>query len=259
MRAYLRLDPGFFQRKVVEDRYPIPAAMALVACLCLAETQPQRGRFASEKLLRLLLDEPESEVKTRLGRHVRYLIDHGDLVKERNGTLYVDGWDEWQEGDVTVKERMARVRGKRAATRESGTQPAEPDTAPTVTDGTPPTATEDTDGTPPSDTAPTVTPPSSGRRYAVGGRHERTTDEKTSKGLSQRARDPDAADIPVQTNGRVVDPDDRAARIARARRTLADPKASRSLREAAIAQLGQLGAPLEPDPDDLDFGQAAPA
>lgn len=129
-RAYLRLDPDFFMRKVVEDGYPPAMAMALVAAFCLAESQPERGRFASERLLRLLLEEPKDGTRTGLGRWVAKLIDKGDLVKTDDGTVYVDGWDEWQEGDVTVRERMSRVRGR----RKQGTPS-------TVTNDTPRTVT----------------------------------------------------------------------------------------------------------------------
>ena len=112
-RAYLRTDPGIWRRKVVEQRYPAPLFAAFQAVLCLAEEQPERGRFRSERLLRLLLDEPMDGVSIRWGRHVTELIARGDLVRLADGTLYVDGWDEWQEGDVTVRERMQRLRDRR--------------------------------------------------------------------------------------------------------------------------------------------------
>lgn len=111
-RAYLRYSPKTFHDKVVVDGYPPAAFAAFNAVLCLAEEQPERGRFRSERLLRLLLDEPEEGVRLGWGKWVRYLIDHGDLVKQ-DGRLYVAGWDEWQEGDFTVAERVARLRKKR--------------------------------------------------------------------------------------------------------------------------------------------------
>ncbi len=112
MRAYNRKDPLTFHNKVVEDGYPIGAYAAFEALLCIGEAQPTRGRFASEKLLRLLLDEPAQNVKTGLGRWVTYLLDHGDLSRHADGVLEIVHWDGWQEGDVTVKERMARLRRK---------------------------------------------------------------------------------------------------------------------------------------------------
>jgi hypothetical protein len=98
-RAYLRLDPAFDEHKAA---YPDGPYAALVACLCLAEMQHQRGRFRNEAYLRALMG--------RRGRHLKYLLDHGDLVVLADGRLYVDGWDEWQEGDWKVGERMARLR-----------------------------------------------------------------------------------------------------------------------------------------------------
>jgi hypothetical protein len=111
-RAYLRLSPAAFARKVVDDGYSAAAFAAFIAVLFLAEEQPERGRFRSERLLRLLLDEPREGVRLRWDRWVPYLIDHGDLVRLPGGFLYVDGWDEWQEGDVTVAERMKRLRAR---------------------------------------------------------------------------------------------------------------------------------------------------
>lgn len=111
-RAYIRKDPQLFQRKVVEQAYPAGAYAAFEAVLCLAEEQPERGRFRSERLLRLILDEPKDGLRLGWGKWVAYLIEHGDLVRLQDGSLYVDGWDDWQEGDVTVKERMERLRNR---------------------------------------------------------------------------------------------------------------------------------------------------
>lgn len=112
-RAYIRFSPKTFHEKVVVDGYPPGAFAAFAAVLCMAEEQPERGRFRSERLLRLLLDEPEEGVHVGWGKWVKYLLEHGDLVKQDRGVLYVVGWDEWQEGDFTVAERVARLRKKR--------------------------------------------------------------------------------------------------------------------------------------------------
>ena len=112
-RAYIRFSPKTFHEKVVIDGYPPGAFAAFAAVLCMAEEQPERGRFRSERLLRLLLDEPEDGVHVGWGKWVKYLVEHGDLVKQDRGVLYVVGWDEWQEGDFTVAERVARLRKKR--------------------------------------------------------------------------------------------------------------------------------------------------
>lgn len=108
-RAYLRLDPNFSDRKA---HYPDGAIAAYVAILCHAEQQPQRGRFRNAKLLRVLLD--------KRARWLRFLIENGDLVEQNDGRLYVDGWDEWQEGDVTVPERMRRLRARKAGIVTNG-------------------------------------------------------------------------------------------------------------------------------------------
>lgn len=98
-RAYLRLDPAFDEHK---QSYPDGPYSALVACLCLAEMQPQRGRFRNEAYLKALLG--------KRGRWLKYLVEHGDVVTLADGRVYVDGWDEWQEGDWKVGERMSRLR-----------------------------------------------------------------------------------------------------------------------------------------------------
>lgn len=124
VRAYIRKDPLTFHHKVVEDGYPIGAYAAFEAMLCIGEGQPLRGRFASEKLLRLLLEEPAVNVRTGLGRWVPYLIAHDDLRRLADGSLEIVGWDGWQEGDVTVKERMARLRKKPSDGGDRNNNPA---------------------------------------------------------------------------------------------------------------------------------------
>ena len=62
-RAYLRLDPGFDEHK---ESYPDGPYAALICVLCLAESQPFRGRFRSVKYLRALMG--------KRGRHLAYLI-----------------------------------------------------------------------------------------------------------------------------------------------------------------------------------------
>lgn len=113
MRAYLRLDPHLADKKA---DYPDGAHRAFVDTLCFAEQQPQRGYFRNEKLLRVLLE--------KRARWIAFLIEKGDLVVESDGRLYVDGWREWQEGDHTVPERMARLRARKGQNDTGG------DTAP---------------------------------------------------------------------------------------------------------------------------------
>ena len=104
-RAYIRVDPAFYEKKL-EQGYPLASIGALAGVLCLAELQPKRGRFRDLAVLKALLGPAAA-------KHVPFLMERGDLVAEE-GRIYVDGWDEWQEGDVTVKERMARVRNRKA-------------------------------------------------------------------------------------------------------------------------------------------------
>jgi hypothetical protein len=114
-RAYLRLDPAAFERKAIQQDYPPATFAAFIGVLCLAESQPERGKFRDERLLRALLG--------KLGRQVPDLIARGDLIRLGDGRLYLDGWDEWQEGDITVRDRVARVRARKRP----------PVTVPTVT------------------------------------------------------------------------------------------------------------------------------
>lgn len=132
-RAYLRLDPHLADRKAT---YPDGAFRAFVECLCFAVQQPERGYFRNEKLLRVMLE--------KRARWVPFLIEHDDLIRQPDGRIYLDGWKEWQEGDVTVPERMQRLRNRKQG----------------VTD----------DVTPPV-TSPTVSPPSSG-----SGKQEASTE-----------------------------------------------------------------------------------
>jgi len=112
-KAYLRLDPN------LDQTHPDPGAM--VKLLCAAARQPQRGRFKSRAVLDNILGR--ASAKRALERH--------DVVPLPDGRLYVDGWDDWQEGDMTVAERQARIRARRAggaveplASRDTGvTQP----------------------------------------------------------------------------------------------------------------------------------------
>lgn len=100
-RHYIRLDPAFDERK---ESYPDGPYAALIGTLCLAEAQPDRGRFRSADYLRRILG--------KRGRHVPFLIEHGDLAELPDGRVYVDGWDEWQEGDWKVAERVERIRNR---------------------------------------------------------------------------------------------------------------------------------------------------
>ena len=93
-KAYLRIDPN------LDATHPAPGDM--VALLCAANRQPKRGHFKSPELAARVL-----------GRALyRRCLSRGDLVENGAG-VYVDGWFEWQEGDLTVGERMRRLRGRK--------------------------------------------------------------------------------------------------------------------------------------------------
>lgn len=90
-KAYLRIDPN------LDQTHPDPGAF--VRLLCAAARQPKRGRFKSWAL-----------VVSALGRGAAgRLRDLGDLRADGEAWV-VPGWDTWQEGDLTVGERMARFR-----------------------------------------------------------------------------------------------------------------------------------------------------
>jgi hypothetical protein len=122
-RAYLRLDPHVYDRKVLGiDRhgapiegfrpYPTDALVAFFGVLALADGQSPRGHFRSERILRELLRGGDGR-GARYARQVPLLIERGDLVIELGGRLYVDGWTEWQEGDIPPPARMAALARRR--------------------------------------------------------------------------------------------------------------------------------------------------
>lgn len=91
-KAYLRIDPN------LDQTHPDPGAF--VRLLCAAARQPKRGRFKNRDLAEAALSR--KAVATFLDRH--------DLVERETGQLEVDGWDIWQEGDMTVGERVRKFR-----------------------------------------------------------------------------------------------------------------------------------------------------
>lgn len=100
-KAYLRIDPN------LDSTHPAPGDM--VALLCTANRQPRRGYFKSEGVAR-----------AALGRRLfSRSVARGDLRK--NGIGYqVDGWEDWQEGDLNVGERMRRLRDRRRNADRNG-------------------------------------------------------------------------------------------------------------------------------------------
>lgn len=111
MRAYHRVDPLMDERK---SHYSPAQLGAFLKVQLLAGRQARRGRFRSMKALMGALPAPYA-------RLVGFLIEQGDLIVAEDGLVYVDGWDEWQEGDLTVKDRMAALRNRRRNSTVTGT------------------------------------------------------------------------------------------------------------------------------------------
>lgn len=175
-RAYLRMSPNL-------DQHPDPEGMVLL--LCAANRQPQRGRFRDKATLSRALGT------ARLKR----FLDRGDVVQVVGG-WYVEGWDEWQEGDLTVGERQARIRDRR---RDSAViQPLSSRDSVTAGDDLQPLSSRDN----------AVTRPSLDRAApseAIGVRRT-SSHEEVDEGSTRPSTSQDAG-----ANGRVVDPIDEEA------------------------------------------------
>jgi hypothetical protein len=109
-RAYHRVDPLMDERK--SDYTPAQFGAFLKVQL-VAGRQKRRGWFRSLVALR-------GTLPAAYARHVQFMVDEGDLEVHEDGSVYVDGWDQWQEGDLTVKDRMAALRNRRRNNGVSG-------------------------------------------------------------------------------------------------------------------------------------------
>jgi len=136
MKAYLRISPLLDEHKA---HYTDGQFRAFLHVITKASRQEPRGRFGSVVKLRALLG--------RLARHVPFLVEQGDLAAQPDGTLYVAGWDEWQEGDLTVRDRMEALRNRRRNGTVTGSSPTATRVSVSVSDGS--VVTESTPPTPP--------------------------------------------------------------------------------------------------------------
>lgn len=98
-RVYLRLDPD------IDQTHP-DHLDGFIRLLCAANRQRPRGRFRSRNVLDNLFGK----------RATDRLYARGDVVTQDDGSVLMPGWDIWQEGDMTVNERVARLREKRRMT-----------------------------------------------------------------------------------------------------------------------------------------------
>jgi len=113
-KAYLRIDPN------IDQTHAEPLAM--LRLLCAANRQTWRGRFKNRAVLEGLFGRAM----------VRRMADRGDIEEGEFGRWYVTHWDEWQEGDHTVGDRMRRLRASREAssTRKLTVTAPSPDSNP---------------------------------------------------------------------------------------------------------------------------------
>jgi hypothetical protein len=229
-RAYLRLDPHWYDRKVLGidadgdpikgwKAYSADALVAFCGVLALADMQPERGTFRSERIVRELL-RGANGYGARYARQVSTLIGRGDLVRLSSGRIYVDGWREWQEGDLTVAERMRRMRARKAGI--NGTAPVTAAVTPGVTAHV---------------TEAVTAPPSDGGRLAEAEAEALAEAEAARPSRARRSMTDDERDKVIGAN----------------RALLSETSTSEPVRRAAIRTLSRLDpetdwASITPEP-----------
>lgn len=110
------------------DQHADPLTM--LRLMCAAARQPERGRFKHAAIVERTIGKAKAKLA----------LTRGDLVI-LDGCLYLDGWDEWQEGDWTVAERMQRMRARRK--RKTGYVRVTPSPSPDRNDVTTDASTRD--------------------------------------------------------------------------------------------------------------------
>jgi hypothetical protein len=165
-RAYLRVDPNLDQTH--------PDVNGFIRLLCAAARQPDRGRFRNRRLLEQLLSK--SKVFDMLAR--------GDVVVLADERVYVEGWDEWQEGDHTVAERMRRMRDRRSKHRNAPVTAPLPAVVPVTTD-----AVDTKEGRSPSSAEVTDDSPQPPIASRANGTNPRALEERAAQGRLQAAND----------------------------------------------------------------------
>lgn len=116
-KAYLRLDPN------IDQTHP-DNLDEFVRLLCAANRQPHRGTFRSRAVLEAALGK----------QAVRRFYLRGDVTTLDDGRVVVPGWVPWQEGDMTVAERMRALRLRNSDRNAAVTAPV----TPPVTNASPP-------------------------------------------------------------------------------------------------------------------------
>ena len=113
-KAYLRVDPH-----IASNHENVGEYMFLLES---GHDSPRRGRFKNVAVLRQAVGRARGD--RSIAR--KDVVGHGDEEACLDGEgkrrqlcpndyphLYINGWDEWQEGDFTVAERMRRVRARK--------------------------------------------------------------------------------------------------------------------------------------------------
>ena len=170
-RAYLRMSPDL-------DQHPDPLAM--VRAMCAAARQPERGRFRHQVTLERAVGK----------RQFRFMVERGDIVPAGSGVgVYLAGWDEWQEGDWTVAERMRRMRQRRKETKAKNVSRVTPVSSPRRNDVTTDAYTTDSSYSSAGDgDSDEIPPPPAERGLRKGGTNPRRLGEHPrASGVNPRA------------------------------------------------------------------------